>query len=514
VAALAGVTAFALAISGAVFVLLPRAPRPLLTGFAGQPVPTAGFGDEVSLAEHGSEIGTNDEVVLRVEFPTGRPPEPGRLRWRGRSYDHFDGIRWTRSGGLDTPPVPPWWYANRWQGPVVEQKVFAAPVGQPVLFGLHPALSVVPVSDIEPLMDVAGDLRYLGGAAPVYTVYSAAAPPSAEALRQAASSPPAAGAYLQVPPVSSRVDALADSIIGGADNAWDAASALELWFRTEFGYTRELPASAREATLEHFLFERREGHCEYFSSAMAVMLRTAGIPARNVTGFLGGEWNAFGGYLAVSQDRAHSWVEVWFTGFGWVPFDPTPPAVEGAFDSLLRPMRLALDGARHRWNKWVVDYDFERQLAIVAGTADLFRGDGGAPGRGTGLSDAARRMGPLLLAALAIVVLLGYGRRQGGGLQPVTRAYLKLRRGYGRLGYADAARLAPLGFLAALRRDHAPGHAAAERLTRRYMEVRFGGRTADPDVVRRQWADLEEALASARRGRRRGSGRGGAAEHG
>jgi hypothetical protein len=106
--------------------------------------------------------------------------------------------------------------------------------------------------------------------------------------------------YLQLPPLAGRITQLADSLVRGRITTADKVRAVEEYLRP-FTYTIVLPASSREATLEHFLFERREGHCEYFSTAMAILLRAMGVPARNVNGFLGGEWNNFGAGQLESQ---------------------------------------------------------------------------------------------------------------------------------------------------------------------------------------------------------------------
>src|SRR5690606_29937901 len=179
---------------------------------------------------------------------------------------------------------------------------------------------------------------------------------------------PADRFYLQIPRLDPRIVELADSLTEGLDNRYDRAVAIERYLRT-FGYTRDLPATRAETTLEHFLFERREGHCEYFSTAMVVLLRAVGIHARNVNGFMGGQWSQFGDYLVVTQNEAHSWVEVWFPGYGWVTFDPTPPGGPGteAATSWMWPGRIFFDGLQHRWNKWVLDYDMDSQLGIFSG---------------------------------------------------------------------------------------------------------------------------------------------------
>ena len=149
---------------------------------------------------------------------------------------------------------------------------------------------------------------------------------------------------------------------------WLALLELRLHWLHTFHYTRLLPSSADETSLEYFLFERKAGHCEYFSTAMVVLLRNIGIHARNVNGFLGGEWNRVGNYLVVTQNEAHSWVEVWFPEYGWVAFDPTPSGIaQGEVpSSWYWPGRVFLDGLQHRWNHWVINYSVDEQAGIFA----------------------------------------------------------------------------------------------------------------------------------------------------
>src|SRR5699024_1231471 len=91
-----------------------------------------------------------------------------------------------------------------------------------------------------------------------------------------------------------------------------------------FQYTLDLPKTTGEP-VEDFLFNTQRGHCEYFASSAVLMLRSIGVPARMVNGFLGGTWNDVGDYLTVRQGDAHAWVEVFVPKLGWIPFDPTPP---------------------------------------------------------------------------------------------------------------------------------------------------------------------------------------------
>jgi transglutaminase-like putative cysteine protease len=482
-----------------VFVTFPRVSQ----GWAGRgetlAASIAGFSDEISIGEHGSTILANPQIVLRVEFPEGMPANVAGLRWRGRSYDRFDGVRWTRSASLPPASVPAAWYRERWGESVVRQRIYAAPLDVRVLFGLHPALEIDPENGIQPLFDNAGDYFYWGSGAPVYTVTSVAGTPSAEELRGAVRGfTPSDRHYLQLPPLAARVHALADSLTAPYDTRYDKVLAVQRWLQT-FQYTRALPATARETGLEHFLFERRAGHCEYFSTAMVVLLRSVGIQARNVNGFLGGQWSQFGDYLVVTQNEAHSWVEVWFQGFGWVPFDPTPP---GAATATLSPAwfwpgRIFFDGLQHRWNKWVLDYSLEEQLGIFA---RLFA-ERTAPEAASGSSPAGtprRWWLPVLFVGILTMGWLGV-RRSVGAPGPATAMYLRLRASCARAGLALAPGITPLALLERVRTERAPAADAVERFVDLYLRARYG-RESLGELELRQ---MREALVAARRELRR-----------
>src|SRR5262249_33002273 len=110
-----------------------------------------------------------------------------------------------------------------------------------------------------------------------------------------------------------------------------------------------------------FLFDTPEGHCEYFATAAALLLRAIGVPTRYVNGYLGGEWNDVGHYVAVRDNRAHSWVEAYLPGAGWVRVDAPPPLAAPAGAGRLGQLLDALD---FQWSRWVVGYDLSRQLDL------------------------------------------------------------------------------------------------------------------------------------------------------
>ncbi len=479
IGATAGLGTVVLVTSALVFLAFPRVTR----GFAGRgDVPAtqvAGFSDEVSIGEFGSQIYANPQIVLRVEFPEGPPADMAGLYWRGRSFDRFDGTRWRHS--FPTPPAnaPRSWYRERWQGPMIEQRIFAAPLEAKVLFTLHPALRLDSARRTQPLFDNAGDLVYWGSSAPAYSAWSMSGPPSPEELRAAeAGFAPSARFYLQVPRLPDRIFQLADSLTVGLTNRYDKAVAIERYLR-DFTYTLQLPRNAREATLDWFLFERRAGHCEYFSTAMVVMLRSVGVHAREVNGFRGGQWSDFGAYLAVTQNQAHSWVEVWFPGFGWVSFDPTPAgsAAGVAATAWFWPGRFLFDGLQHRWNKWVLDYNQENQFGFL----DRLQGrnetrDAAGPEGSSSGSGLPWAMMALALAALGVV----FGLSRGGRGHPVeTRAYLRLLELCRRAGVLEARAVGPLELVETLEARAHPAAGAARRLVELYLRARFGAQPLD-----------------------------------
>lgn len=502
-----GLTGVILAVAVVVFVTFPRVTR----GWTGRGETLAtsivGFSDQVSIGEHGSRIYGNPQIVLRVEFPEGRPDGFLGLHWRGRSYDHFDGVRWTRSRGLPPSAGPTSWYRDRWSGPVLQQRVFAAPLDVRVLFTLHPVLGIEPSGGIQPLIENSGDFIYWGSGAPAYTAWSRAEAPDPEELRAVEGGyTPSARHFLQLPRLEPRVQALADSLTAGLPTRYDRVAAVQRHLRG-FGYTLELPATARETSLEHFLFQRREGHCEYFSTAMVVLLRAAGIEARNVNGFLGGEWNEFGNYLVVTQNQAHSWVEVWFPEYGWVTFDPTPAGagVGSASQAWFWPGRIFFDGIQHRWSKWVLDYSLESQSGLFQRwSRTLAALEPEAPAGG---DTGSWRPAPWVLA---LVLLLSVGGAflawRGRARHPVeVRLYLRLRTACARSGMSVPPGLTPLALAAKLEGTGSVAAEAARRAVDLYLRTRYGGEPLDRAGLK----ELERSVSEVRRALRGEGGRGG-----
>jgi transglutaminase-like putative cysteine protease len=480
-----------------VFLIFPRTSQAWAGRGSVAATSMAGFSNVVSIGEFGATIQPNPEVILRVEFPGGRPAETGNLYWRGRSYDQFNGVRWSRSPRVRPSAGAGLWYLTRWPGPLIEQSIYGTAMDSRVLFGLHPMVEVDPDSPIRAMVDAVGDFSYWGSSVPIYTARSQGGQPSPDLLREASGGgTPDRTAYLQLPPGIDRIRALADSLTAGLETRYDKVVRIESWLRS-FTYTLELPRSAQDATLEHFLFVRRSGHCEYFSTAMVVMLRALGIESRNVNGFLGGTWSDIGSYLAVTGNEAHSWVEVWFPSFGWVTFDPTPAGSGSAraATSWFWPGRFFMDALQHRWGKWVLDYSLQDQSDALTRLLSGFRGEEEAI-ESTG--EQGRRLPPLVwlaLGAVVVMVISLYLLRPGRALPFETRLYLDLVDSARQAG-VFRGQIAPLELVERLRAWGGTAVAGpAGSLVGLYVRARF----AREGLAQEERAEMGRALRGAQR---------------
>jgi len=178
--------------------------------------------------------------------------------------------------------------------------------------------------------------------------------------------------YLQLPKLDPRVPELAAQISNASISDYDKAAAIERYLKTTFTYTLQLPSTRQADPLAHFLFERKQGHCEYFASAMAVMLRTLRIPSRVVTGFKTNEFNDITSQYVIRGSDAHAWVEAYFPERGWVTFDPTPGSGAYAHTSWGR-ISMYTDAMASFWREWVVNYDVAHQYSLGQQTVQTGR---------------------------------------------------------------------------------------------------------------------------------------------
>ena len=345
-------TTISLVLAGVLFVTLPRLKGNLMRGGSGPSLALSGFSDRVTLGTVG-RIRKDQSIVLRVQSATDDAPlpPPEQAYWRGLAFDAFDGRDWSiskderladrrpvtgvgRFGIVLAPDVEPT------SSSIVAQRILREPVEAGVIFTAGEAVRIE--GPFQGLERDRNDGIYLPGRGVGrlrYTIWSRPSERDAVRLRLDTATPPlepAQAAPAQRPalpalPAPTRVHARAAALVAGARTDFERALAIRDALRRDGRYT-DAPRSlenAETSAIEAFLLGELEGHCEYFASAMVVLARSAGLPARLVNGFAGGLPNEVGGFIEVSRADAHAWVEIHFADAGWVRPDSAGPAPPG-----------------------------------------------------------------------------------------------------------------------------------------------------------------------------------------
>jgi transglutaminase-like putative cysteine protease len=369
--------------AAAVFFLLPRMSAGYLGGYSFGTDFSTGFSDRVQLGRIG-QIQQSDAVVMHIQIDGDRDGKYA-LDWRGVALEKFDGKNWSNpreqsalqqeadgsfavplfsqgveQASLTRSPTAPGRLSH-----LIHYRVLMEPIGTNVFF-LAPWARRVSGMYRGLQIDKGGAVSNLDSqrAVSLYEADSDISTPSPEQLRGAGDYfPRFALAYLQLPGLDPRIPRLAMQISGSASNSYDKAVLVERYLKSHYGYTLQLPRSPVGDPLANFLFERGQGHCEYFASSMAVMLRTLGIPSRVVNGFRSDEFNDLTGNYVIRAKNAHAWVEAYFPSYGWITFDPTPGGGVGSRQGWGRVM-LYLDAAASFWREWVISYDSSHQSVL------------------------------------------------------------------------------------------------------------------------------------------------------
>jgi transglutaminase-like putative cysteine protease len=261
--------------------------------------------------------------------------------------------------------------------------------------------------------------------------------------------------------------------------------ALNMFRNQPFFYTLVPPELGRDS-VDEFLFDTRRGFCEHYASAFTFLMRAAGVPARVVTGYQGGEVNPLGGYMIVRQSEAHAWAEVWLHEAGWVRIDPTaavsparievgiaaavpqgeplPISVRGQF-RFLNQLRYSLDAFTNSWNQWVLGYTPERQIRL------LRRVGMGAP-TWQNLTIAMMSAAGVVVLVLSAIVL---GRLRSQRRDPVQRAYGSFSRKLARAGLARRPAEGPRDFARRVSVAQPQLAEAVQAITALYLSLRYGG---------------------------------------
>jgi len=486
------------------FILFPRLAAPLW-GTPADAGARTGLSDRMEPGSI-SSLSLSDAVAFRVDF-VGQTPPAAQRYWRGPVLSRFDGLEWSASPRLrGTQPAE--------RGAAIEYTVTLEPNNRPWLFALEHAAGLprAPVDDItapvgaERSLAVLTDDGQLFANAPVtqtirYTQRSALSDrfPRGNA-RDARDN-------LQLPRGNPRSVAFARELRGRAGSDRAFVIAVLDWFRTEpFVYTLAPPLLEGDR-VDAFLFDTRRGFCEHYAGAFVFLLRAAGIPARVVTGFQGGEINPDGGYMIVRDSDAHAWAEA-LLGGAWQRLDPTaavaPSRIERGLGAALpqgepvpylaridmtwlKALRLRWDAVNYQWQRGVVGFNLQRQREVL---------------RGLGLADA-RGWQIVALAGASVfawgLVLLAVARVRHARADPASALWSRLCRRLARAGLPRRPSEGPLAYAGRAAARWPQWSSALRQIGETYAALRYGpaGSGAEERI-----ATLREriaALPSARR---------------
>lgn len=377
-----GTAVMTVGLTFAIFFVIPRIGAGLLQKTHGEALRTTGFSDRVDLGTIGS-VKQDPQIVMRVELPDQPTIAKDRLYLRGLAYDQYNGRSWSHSG------------TRRRSLSLVEDGVFLA---RSVGSRLSGSLSVPIHQDIlletldTPVLFAAPLVELVSGDFPAVQIDAMGGlhlplPPSSRTRYSVTSQAPQLGTsdrtamvlaypdsirsrYLQVPIESQQIADLAHRVVQQAATPFGQTLAIQQHLLENYRYSLDADTATLSHPLDEFLFVRKTGYCEHYATAMVMMLRTMGIPARLVTGFLATEWNEFGGYFTVRQRDAHAWVEVYFPQSGWITMDPTPSVSVAIGTSRWESIERFGESFRLQWDRLFVRYSGKDQLAVVHGVRE------------------------------------------------------------------------------------------------------------------------------------------------
>ncbi len=348
-------------LSAVFFISLPRLKYGLWGKSHIKGIKNAGFSERMDLSS--GELKLDPSVVMRVEL---RPMIKGPHYWRGMALDYFDGRQWSNSF-IETRKVlnrrgDEFLLRTQITEDSIEQEILLEPVDSDILFLMDRPVSInITAQRLE--RDLSGTI-YLPkkGARRIHYIVRS----SIQLLPEDKFHPQ----YLQIPPsLKEALKPFTEGLVSGIKTDREKALFIESFLKKNYTYSLTVtePPSGVDP-VSYFLFEEKKGYCEHYASAMVLMLRAIGIPARVVTGFSGGQINSIGNYIIVRQKDAHSWVEAWINQ-SWLRFDPTPSELTA--ESEPPKLFLYLDYLKLKWQRYVVSFSREDQKRILEGIKTL-----------------------------------------------------------------------------------------------------------------------------------------------
>jgi transglutaminase-like putative cysteine protease len=513
------------------FILFPRVGLSLLLLNHPRTGRMVGFSDHVDLGQVGM-LRSDPSIALRftLENLGDSPPPKMILRLRGTAFDAYDGRAWKRTlldhraafHNADLYPIS--------RNPDVSRDrkiVFdIEPIDPPVIF-LPPRTVGLRVRAQgqallgEPLTVLQGpedELRYAGSDVRGLH-YDAFLAGDQEGIAEALPSIDRPR-YLGLPDLPARISELAHQWTDGTASPYQKAKLIEDHLKKDYRYDINSPSGGSKQPVDDFLFVSHRGHCEFFSTAMAIMLRDVGIPSRNVTGFVGGTYNRFGKYYTVHEGDAHSWVEAYIDDLAhptWLTFDPTPPAGAQPLEATTGfwvYLRDLIEAWSQGWNRYVLSYDLRQQLHLFESFSNSYERLRKDAGVNKGPLDRVTRAPVVAGMVLGLFVLayVGWRRRRWGtpadkrapkaeidrNVETATTLYRALEGALAINGITRPASLPPLRHAQDLRARKHPLGDEVVALTTVYLEARFGGSQLD-DGARR---DFERRVKGIRAWRR------------
>ncbi|GHT01769.1 membrane protein [Synergistales bacterium] len=453
------------------FFIMPRTDRPIF-GMARTQYGSGatGFSDRVTLGD-AAAIQNNDRLAFRAVMEP--LPEYIRPYWRGLALDFFEGRMWVagqgRRDGLFVPEPES-------VAPRVEQEIFLEQGNRGVLFTLDKPVLIYGINAFALGGGAFRSEPRSAGRRLQYNVVSSLSPvmrpadPTFDKRRN-----------LSLPQnFIPRLAPLVTDMTRGM-NGREKSEAIRAYLSSpRFSYSlEELPTDPRNA-LEQFIFTTGRGNCEYFASAMGVMLRMAGVPSRLVNGYVGGVYNDVGGYYIVQENMAHVWVEAWDeTLEAWVRYDPTPVGLLGAANNFDK-LEFYLDMMDYQWSKLIVNYNWEVQSEVLSGIREMIRNPRASltpTGAGMRRLSSALSVPAMATAGVALCLCGVHLLRKFRLRRPELELLRRFLREMKRRGYDRGEHEGLEEFLS--RVDDTPLRALALPFVRRFEDFYYGGVTID-----------------------------------
>ena len=486
------------------FFLVPRIGFGFLQRNFKGPSLTSGFSEEVELGAIGS-IKEGYEVVMRIKPGKTAKRLPEAQLWRGIALTDYAGGKWrvdsnkikrvraNKKGVITLKEVDGqnlYW-----------EEVILNPMDSKVIFVPYQTSYIqsdLPIIEVDNTSSLFGPGPHYRGRE--YSIYLLPGEEKQTFLAGGEES------CLRLSHPFTRVRELASKITQGTHDPWEKGKRIEAYLKNNFGYTLKLTQSQGLDPVEDFLFNRKKGHCEFFASAMVIMLRSLNIPARVVNGFLVEEWNDFGGYYLVREKDAHSWVEAYIAGKGWIVFDPTPPQAGFWLRDTLFPLVYQLyDYLELKWDSYVVAYNIWDQRRMVQSLLDtqnrlLVWTETQLRALVDHISRVEFSTSIFLLTSLILFVFgllyracrLPFSLKRHPG---VTKFYLRLLSILARKGISKERHLTPWEFAQQVIDEKGDKFACVGLITQRYYQSRYGGYRLSQDDLK-QIDDLLKGLVT------------------